>query len=78
MPVDFQALNIANAMSACKANLLKSCLDVHGNVILALAGKKPKDLICDGYVLRYVRPILSGAALTLETLTLLNSFNGCL
>ena len=58
-----QALNIATQCQLAKPVFLKSCLDVHGNVMLALAGKKPEDLIHDGYILRYVRPILSGADL---------------
>lgn len=65
-----QALHIATQCQLAKPLFLKSCLDVHGNVMLALASKKPEDLIHDGYILRYVKPIISGASLSRNTDTI--------
>lgn len=51
------AMKFASLTPVPKPMFLKSCIEVHGNVMLAMASKRPSDCINDGYVLRYVDKI---------------------
>lgn len=61
------ALRYASECGLPKPMFLKSCIEVHGNVMLAMTTKEPKELIRDGYVLRYTSQIISGSGIKRET-----------
>jgi DNA polymerase III gamma/tau subunit len=58
-----EAVRYAASCSMPKPLFLKAVVEVHGNVMLALMSKNVRDVITDGYVLRYTGSVISASGL---------------
>lgn len=61
------AIRYAASCSMPKPLFLRAAIEVHGNVMLALALPEPKAVIRDGYVLRYTSSVISAGRLSAST-----------